>query len=77
MIERIMLIIDQQVLESCLYNQLYTIKYFLLSNVDFERVSVISIVLSGSKKWKQCLDQVLVFDVLLTDLSKAFDCLFD
>ena len=27
------------------------------------------------EKWKQCLDQGLVFGVLLTDLSKAFDCL--
>ena len=27
------------------------------------------------EKWRESLDQVLVFGVLLTDLSKAFDCL--
>ena len=27
------------------------------------------------KKWRQSLDQGLVFSVLLTDRSKAFDCL--
>ena len=27
------------------------------------------------KKWRQSLDQGLEFGVLLTDLSKAFDCL--
>ena len=27
------------------------------------------------EKWKQSLDQGLVFSVLLTDRSKAFDCL--
>ena len=27
------------------------------------------------KKWRECLDQGLEFGALLTDLSKAFDCL--
>ena len=27
------------------------------------------------KKWRECLDEGLEFGVLLTDLSKAFDCL--
>ena len=28
-----------------------------------------------SEKWKQCLDQALMFGLSLNDLSQAFDCL--
>ena len=75
-----------KVLERCLYNQLYPFfeKVLAISNADSKKnqqcgfrkfFSAQHCITSLIEKWKQCLDQGLVFDVLVTDLSKAFNCL--
>ena len=49
-------------------------EYFLNNNLDLEKVSMHNSLLKLLEKWRQSLDQGLMFGVLLTDLSQAFDC---
>ena len=67
-----------KIYERCLYKQLYD--YF---DVIFSRnqcgfrkgFSVVNCLLPMIEKWRESLDQGGVYGALLTDLSKAFDCL--
>ena len=44
-------------------------------NVDLERVSAQHCLVSMLEKWKSTTENKKLFGALLTDLSKAFDCL--
>ena len=67
-----------KIYERCLYKQLYD--YF---DVIFSRnqcgfrkgFSVVNCLLPMIEKWRESLDQGGAYGALLTDLSKAFDCL--
>ena len=68
-----------KVLEKSLYKQLYPFfdKFFSIQQCGFLKgySAQHCIIRRLIEKRKQCLDQSLVFGVLLSDLSKAFDCL--
>ena len=65
--------------EKCIYNQLSIFfdkvlsKYQCGFRKDF---SAQHCLLKLLEQWKESVDQVFVFGALLTDLSKAFDCLY-
>ena len=67
-----------KIYERCLHKQLYD--YF---DVIFSRnqcgfrkgFSVVNCLLPMIEKWRESLDQGGAYGALLTDLSKAFDCL--
>ena len=67
-----------QIYESCLYTQMN--KYFdpILSKYQFrfrKGYSAWQCLLTMSEKWRASLDHNGTCEALLTDLSKAFDCL--
>ena len=67
-----------KVFERCIYKQLSVYFYGLLSKQQcgFRKgFNAQHSLLKLLEKWRQSLDQGLEFGVLLTDLSKAFDCL--
>ena len=64
-------------------NDFYIIKYILFSviislniNVTFERDIAMIYLLAMTEKMKEARDNNKVCTAVLTDLSKAFDCLF-
>ena len=61
-------------LARCLYNQLYPFvdKILSIQLRDFQRVTTQHCIVRLIQKWKTFLNQGLVLDVLLTDLSKTF-----
>ena len=62
----------------CLYNQLSVFFDKILSKYQCgfrKRFNDQHCLINLLQKWRQSLDQGLVFGALLTDLSKAFDCL--
>ena len=67
-----------KVFEKCIYNQLSTFFEKVLSKYQcgFRKgFSAQHCLLKLLEQWKESVDQGLVFGALLTDLSKAFDCL--
>ena len=67
-----------KVSERCLYNQLYHFfdKTLSIQQCRFQNgFSAQHCIIRLIEKWKQFLDQSLVFCIFLTDLSEAFDCL--
>ena len=67
-----------KVFERCLYNQLSVFFDKILSKYQCgfrKRFNDQHCLINLLQKWRQSLDQGLVFGALLTDLSKAFDCL--
>ena len=67
-----------KVLARCLHSKLYPFfdKIFSIQQCEFrKRFSTQHCIIKLIEKWRQFLDQSLVFGILLTDLSKAFDCL--
>ena len=67
-----------KVFERCLYNQLSVFfdKILLQYQCGFrKRFNAQHCLINLLIKWRQSLDQGLVFGALLTDLSNAFDCL--
>ena len=67
-----------KILERYLHNQLYTFfdKILFIQQCRVRKgFSGQHCIIRLKEKWQQCLDQGLVLGALLTDLSKAFDCL--
>ena len=67
-----------KILERCLHNQLYTFfdKILFIQQCRVRKgFSGQHCIIRLKEKWQQYLDQGLVLGALLTDLSKAFDCL--
>ena len=67
-----------KVFEKCIYNQLSIFFEKVLSKYQcgFRKgFSAQHCLLKLLEQWKESIDQGLVFGALLTDLSKAFDCL--
>ena len=67
-----------KVFEKCIYNQLSTFFETVLSKYQYgfrKGFSAQHCLLKLLEQWKESVDQGLVFGALLTDLSKAFDCL--
>ena len=67
-----------KVLERCLYNQLFPFfdKVLSVNQCGFRKSFNVQYCLMRRKeKWKQCLEQSLVFCISLSDFSKAFGCL--
>ena len=67
-----------KIYERCLVKQLtnYFEDYFSKHQCGFRKgFSVANCLLSMIEKWRESLDQGGAYDALLTDLSKAFDCL--
>ena len=57
-------------------------KFPTFLKIYFQSISVVRKGLNAQhclikliEKWRECIDQDLEFGALLTDLSKAFDCL--
>ena len=67
-----------KVFERCLYNQLSVLldKTFSICQCGFTKsFNAQHCLINLLDKWRQSLDQGLVFGALLTDPSKTFDCL--
>ena len=67
-----------KVYERCMYDQMYAYLNKTLSKrqCDFRQgYSTHHCLLIMTEKWRQCLDKGWISGALLTDLSKAFDCL--
>ena len=68
-----------KIFEKCIYNQLSIFFDKVLSKYQcgFRKGGLSSqhCLLKLLEQWKESVDQGLVFDALLTDLSQAFDCL--
>ena len=67
-----------KVFERCLYNQLSVFFDKILSKYQcgfIKGFNAQHCLINLLETWRQSLDQGLVFGALLTDLSKAFDCL--
>ena len=67
-----------KIYESCLYDQMY--KYFnhILSKRQYgfrKGFSTWHCLLVMMEKWPKCLDKGCLTGAILTDLSKAFDCI--
>ena len=67
-----------KIYERCLYTQLYDYfdVIFSQNQCGFRKgFSVVNCLLPMIEKWRESLDQGGAYGALLTDLSKAFDCL--
>ena len=67
-----------KIYERCLYKQLYDYfdVIFSRNQCGFQKgFSVVNCLLRMITKWRESLDQGGTYGALLTDLSKAFDCL--
>ena len=67
-----------KIYERCLYKQLYDYfdVIFSQNQCGFRKgFSVVNCLLPMIEKWRESLDQGGAYGALLTDLSKAFDCL--
>ena len=67
-----------KIFEKCIYNQLSVFFDKVLSKYQcgFRKgFSAQHCLIKLLEQWKKSIDQGLIFGVLLTDLSKAFDCL--
>ena len=67
-----------KIFERCLNKQLQEYFQALLCKYQYgfrKGYSVINALLPMAEKWKKSLDEVGAFGALLTDLSKAFNCL--
>ena len=67
-----------KIYETCLYTQLYDYfdVIFSQNQCGFRKgFSVVNCLLPMIEKWRESLDQGGAYGALLTDLSKAFDCL--
>ena len=64
--------------EKCIYKQLSNFFENLFSKYQcgFRKgLNAQHCLIKLIEKWRECIDQGLEFGILLTDLSKAFDCL--
>ena len=68
-----------KIFERCIFRQLYSFIFEFLSKYqcDFRKIysATQHCLLAMLEKWKSAVDKGKSFDALLTDLSKAFDCL--
>ena len=67
-----------KVYERCMYDQMYAYLNKILSKWQCgfrQGYSTQHCLLIMTEKWRQCLDKGGISGALLTDLSKAFDCL--
>ena len=67
-----------KVYEKCMYDQMYVYLNKILSKWQCgfrQGYSTQHCLLIMTEKWRQCLDKGGISGALLTDLSKAFDCL--
>ena len=67
-----------KVFEKCIYKQLSNFFENLFSKYQcgFRKgLNAQHCLIKLIEKWRECIDQGLEFRILLTDLSKAFDCL--
>ena len=69
-----------KIFEKCIYNQLpvFFDKVFSKYRCGFRKgFSAKHCLIKLLKQWKKSIDQGLAFGAILTDLSKAFNCLSD
>ena len=67
-----------KIFEQCIFRQLYSfILEFLSKHIVWFTKSLQDCLLTMPEKWKFAVDKGKSFGALLTDLSKAFDCLPD
>ena len=70
-----------KIFERCIFRQLYSFIFEFLSKYQcgFRKIysTTQHCLLAMLEKWKSALDKGKSFGALLTDLSKAFDCLPD
>ena len=71
-------LIFSKIYERCHYDQMYKYFNFILSKWEcgFRKgFSTQHCLLVMTEKWRKCLDKVSISGDILTDLSKAFDCI--
>ena len=69
-----------KIFERCIFRQLYSFMFEFLSKYQCgfrKEYSTQHCLLAMLEKWKSAVDKGKSFGALLTDLSKAFDCLPD
>ena len=69
-----------KIFERCIFRQLYSFMFEFLSKYQCgfrKEYSTQHSLLAMLEKWKSAVDKGKSFGALLTDLSKAFDCLPD